>query len=228
MRQPPRDPREAILSGPTLRAVAIYGALIAAVTIAAFHLGGTTCAFMTLALAQILHLVNARSTDPVLAPGRAFRNRAALGAALLAIGLQLLTVFLEPLGRVLRVTPLSGREWTIVVGLGVLPMLIGQGAKTLRARLELPRGLNPGEVADHEDQVHQPECEPHRPDGKKPNREEDQARIEEQQGVTEQPEAIASPGVQSPLCIIDPAAKRGAVVMEGCEHERERRHTHHD
>jgi Ca2+-transporting ATPase len=133
MRQPPRDPREAILSGPTLRAVAIYGALIAAVTIAAFYLGGTTCAFMTLALAQILHLGNARSADPVLAPRRAFANRAALGAALLAIGLQLLTVVVEPLASVLRVTPLSGGEWMVVVGLGALPALLGQGAKALRS-----------------------------------------------------------------------------------------------
>jgi Ca2+-transporting ATPase len=116
-----------------LRAIAIYGALIAAVAIAAFHLGGTTVAFMTLALAQILHLGNARSSDPVLAPRLAFANRAAVGAVLLAIGLQLLTVFLDPLARVLRVTPLSGREWALVVALGTLPALLGQGAKALRS-----------------------------------------------------------------------------------------------
>src|SRR5262245_45481883 len=83
----------------------------------------------------------------------------------------------------------------------------------------LPPGRGPGEVADHEEQVHQPECEPRRPDDKKPNRKEDQARTEEQQGVTEQPETIASPGVVSPLSIIDPAAHGGAVVIERREHE---------
>jgi len=132
MRQPPRDPREAILSGGMLRSIALYGALIAAVTIVAFSLGGTTCAFMTLALAQILHLGNARSAGPVLAPRMAFANRTAVGAALLAIGLQLVAAFFEPLARVLRVTPLSGREWALVVALGALPAIVGQAAKTLR------------------------------------------------------------------------------------------------
>ena len=56
----------------------------------------------------------------------------------------------------------------------------------------LLHGLDPGEGTDHEEQVHQPECEPRSPDDKKPNRKEDQAWIEEQQGVTEQPETVAS------------------------------------
>src|ERR1043166_9467175 len=62
-------------------------------------------------------------------------------------------------------------------------------------------GLNLGEVADHEHQVDQPECEPANPDGNKPDTEEDEARIEEQQGVAEQPEAIASTRVEGPLVI---------------------------
>ena len=61
----------------------------------------------------------------------------------------------------------------------------------------LLHGLDLGEVARHKEQVHQPECEPRKPDHKKPDREEDQARIEEQQGVTEQPEAIAPAGAKA-------------------------------
>jgi Ca2+-transporting ATPase len=139
MRQPPRDPREAILSGSMLRSIALYGAMIAAVTIAAFALGGTTTAFMTLALAQILHLGNARSVGPVLVPGLAFANRAALAAVALAIGLQLVAAFFEPLARVLGVTPLSAREWVLVGALGALPAVVGQGAKLLRALSAPPR-----------------------------------------------------------------------------------------
>src|SRR4029453_5793096 len=92
----------------------------------------------------------------------------------------------------------------------------------------LPRGLDSGEVADHEEHVHEPEYEPRGPDASKPDQEEDQARLQEQQGVTEQPEAVTSPGVQRPLGIVDPAPQRGAVEMEGREHEQERRHAHHD
>jgi Ca2+-transporting ATPase len=132
MRQPPRDPGEAILSADMLRAIVLYAALIASVTVVAFALGGTTCAFMTLALAQILHLGNARSAGPVLSPRSALANRAAVAAVLLAAGLQLLAAFFAPLARVLRVTPLTGREWALVLVLGATPAILGQIAKALR------------------------------------------------------------------------------------------------
>jgi Ca2+-transporting ATPase len=132
MRQPPRNPREAILSAEMLRSIATYAALIAAVTVAAFAVGGTTCAFMTLALAQILHLGNARSAGPVLSPRSALANRAAVAAVVLAIGLQLLAALLAPLARVLRVTPLTGRDWALVLVLGATPAIVGQVAKAVR------------------------------------------------------------------------------------------------
>jgi Ca2+-transporting ATPase len=127
-----------------LRSIAFYGGMIAAVTIVAFALGGTTSAFMTLALAQILHLGNARSVGPVLAPRFAFANRAALAAVALAMGLQLVAAFFEPLARVLGVTPLSAREWALVGALGALPAVLGQGLKLLRAGRE--RRRQPGEA----------------------------------------------------------------------------------
>ncbi len=133
MRQPPRDPREAILSAGMLRSIAFYATMIAAVTVAAFAVAGTTCAFMTLAFAQILHLGNARSSGPVLAPRSALANRAALVAVALAIGLQLLAAFLAPLAHVLRVAPLSGEQWALVAVLGATPAGVGQIVKLLRA-----------------------------------------------------------------------------------------------
>ena len=96
---------------------------------------------MTLAFAQVLHLGNARRAGPVLAPGLALANRAAVGAVLLVGGLQLLAAFFDPLARVLRIAPLSGREWLLVVTLGALPAAAGQamkGLRRLRARPERP------------------------------------------------------------------------------------------
>src|SRR5262245_21599216 len=49
----------------------------------------------------------------------------------------------------------------------------------------LPRGLDPGEVANQEEPVGEPQREPCGPDTSKPDQEEDQARLQEQQGVTE-------------------------------------------
>ena len=134
MRQPPRDPHAAILSGEMMRSIAVYAALIAAVTAAAYALSGTTAAFMTLALAQILHLGNARSREPVLSLRSALANRAAVGAVALTLGLQLMAAFFPPLSRVLRIAPLTGREWALVVGLGAIPAVVGQIARVLRAR----------------------------------------------------------------------------------------------
>ena len=69
MRQPPRDPDAALLSAPMLRAIVGYGALIAGAALGAYvwglgqaePAGARTMAFMTLALAQIFHLGNARA-----------------------------------------------------------------------------------------------------------------------------------------------------------------------
>jgi Ca2+-transporting ATPase len=132
MRQPPRDPREAILSPGMLRSIAVYALLIAAVTLLAFFLSGTTAAFMTLAFAQILHLGNARSSRPVLAPRSALANRAALGAVALAVGLQLLAAFLTPLAKALQVAPMTGEQWAVVAVLAATPAIAGQIAKLLR------------------------------------------------------------------------------------------------
>ena len=74
MRRPPHDPEEAILSREFLTSVLTFGVLITLSTLAAFVWAldraperAPTMAFMTLALAQIAHLGNARSRGPVLA-----------------------------------------------------------------------------------------------------------------------------------------------------------------
>ena len=140
MQRPPADPRAAILPAAALRPTVGYAVLIALVTLAAFAWGlrdGTvavagTVAFMTLAFAQILHLGNARSAGPVLSPRRALGNPFALGAAALAVALQLLAGLVPPLSRVLRVTQLSVAQWLIVGILGLVPAVVGQALKLLR------------------------------------------------------------------------------------------------
>ena len=89
---------------------------------------------MTLALAQILHLGNARSHGPVIAPRSALANSAALAAVALAGGLQLLAIFFEPLAKVLGVTSLSGNQWMWVTILGATPAIVGQLVKVIRER----------------------------------------------------------------------------------------------
>jgi hypothetical protein len=84
------------------------------------------------------------------------------------------------------------------------------------------------EGAPHEEQVGQPEEQPRGPDEIQADREEDQARSLEEAGGSQQPETVASARVGGALGIVDPVGKRRAVVMEGREHQRERRDAHHD
>jgi len=141
MKRPPRDPQEAILSRPFLTTVLVYGVLIMAATMGAFlwALGhapdrAVTVAFMTLALAQILHLGNARSMEAVLDLAHVLSNRYALGAVFLTVALQLAALYVDPLPRVLRLSPLSAREWVVVLACAAAPAVAGQAGKLLSAQ----------------------------------------------------------------------------------------------
>jgi P-type Ca2+ transporter type 2C len=141
MRQPPRDPREALLSRSFLSAVLLYAALISVATLAAFVWAlrtvpdrAVTMAFMTLAIAQVLHLGNARSPGSVLAPASIIANRWALGAAAVAIAMQVAAIAWTPLRDVLHLVWLGPREWLIVAACAAAPAVIGQTLKALSRR----------------------------------------------------------------------------------------------
>ena len=142
MTRPPRRPDEAILSKPFLLQILIYATFITAATIGAFLWAladrpaqATTIAFMTLALAQILHLGNARRRRPVLSAGRMASNPYAVGAVLLSAGLQVSALYVDPLPRLLRVSPLDVREWAVVGCCALIPAVAGQALKLWRSRL---------------------------------------------------------------------------------------------
>jgi Ca2+-transporting ATPase len=144
MRRPPDDPRARILGGAATRAVLGYAILIAGVTLAAVAWGmngggpahATTLAFLTLGASQIFHLGNARSAGPVATRARAASNRYAVAGALLALGLQALAVRWRPLAELLGVALPSLADLGVVLGLSVMPAVVGQllkGAAVKRA-----------------------------------------------------------------------------------------------
>jgi Ca2+-transporting ATPase len=143
MRQPPRDPQEAILSGRVARSTIGYAILISLSTLGAFAWGlarvpadsayARTLAFMTLAFGQIFHLGNARSGLPVIRPARVVSNPYALGAVGLTAGLQILSAEFEPLAGVLRTHSLAPNDWLVVGALALIPAVIGQILKGIAA-----------------------------------------------------------------------------------------------
>ena len=140
MKRPPRDPDEAILSRPFLSQIALYAGLIAAATLGAFLIAldrgseerAITIAFVTLALAQGLHLGNARSDGPVLSWARIRSNPWALGALGLVIALQLAAVYIPVLASVLRTVPLTRADWALVLPAALLPAVVGQVLRLIR------------------------------------------------------------------------------------------------
>jgi Ca2+-transporting ATPase len=125
--------------------IALYGGLITISTLGVFlwalanaPVQAVTMSFMTLALAQVFHLGNARSHQPVLRPVRAFANRYAVGAIMVSVLLQIASVQLAPLGSLLRVTSLGLRQWLIVLAFSSATAVVGQVIRTAAP----PRSLN--------------------------------------------------------------------------------------
>ncbi|HVS14764.1 MAG TPA: cation-transporting P-type ATPase [Thermoanaerobaculia bacterium] len=144
MGRPPRDPGSALLSGRFLGLVGAYAGWITVSVLGVFlwALGrpeidtrhAVTLTFMTLALAQLLHVFNARSVGSVLLPGSGPSNPWVWGAVVLTVGLQLAAVYLPPLAAILGTVPLGARDWAVVAIGSVAPLAIGQAWKLVRHR----------------------------------------------------------------------------------------------
>ncbi|MBQ7777960.1 MAG: cation-translocating P-type ATPase [Oscillibacter sp.] len=140
MREKPRPRNEGILTKKFLTNVALEGAVIAAATIAAFHLGlnaggaavGSTMAFATLCLARLFHGFSCKADRPVILKRQLWNNSTlllafAVGAALLLA--VLLVPFLAPL---FQIAELSAGLVGAIVGLAFASMLVIQLLKAVR------------------------------------------------------------------------------------------------
>lgn len=142
MRDPPRDPRGAILSGGFLGRIGFYGGLITACTLAAYVIAlrtldeahARTVAFQTLSLAQVFHLGNARSDSPVLSRRAIGANKWALAAVFGVVTLQLAAAYVPPLPTVLRLAVPGVRDWLLIAPFALAPAIIGQWLKVMRVR----------------------------------------------------------------------------------------------
>ena len=123
-----------------LGSAAVFAVLITGCTLAAFAWGlsrpggagyAVTLSFLTLGVAQTLHLGNARSAGAVTSRADVLRNPYAIGAVAITLALLLLTVYFEPLARLLATHPPSVRDWVVVLALAALPAIIGQAVKLL-------------------------------------------------------------------------------------------------
>jgi P-type Ca2+ transporter type 2C len=131
MARPPRDPAQPILTRSALTEIAIDGSVLAAATLAVHSLAvarygagarATTVAFSTLTAAQLLHAFSYRS-GATAGPGR-LASPTLLGVVGGSLAVQLGTVMLPPLRRLLGTVPLSLSDWSLVAAGALAPLVL--------------------------------------------------------------------------------------------------------
>ncbi|HUU69296.1 MAG TPA: cation-transporting P-type ATPase [Planctomycetota bacterium] len=144
MKRPPRPATEDIFSARIKRAVVGHGLLITTATLGAFLWGlksasGTpqevnmtaqTVCFMTIALSQLFHAWTSRKESlPIMRPGEVFSNPYMIGAAVLTVGLQMVAIYVRPLGRVLHTVPLTLEQLAAVFFFSLGPLMLAQALR---------------------------------------------------------------------------------------------------
>jgi len=135
MKEPPRDPKEPILTRGHWFLVGGYGGIITLAVLGAFALGfgrlemperrAVTVSFLTLAFAQLGHVFNMREPRSGSVRNEVTRNPFVWGALGLCTGLLLAVVYLPGLAEVLSLDPPGVDGWALVLGLGALPVIMG-------------------------------------------------------------------------------------------------------
>ena len=115
------------------------GLMVGGLTLTAYCLGlragleqGSTMAFATLTLCQLVHAFNVRSEDRSLSECGFFSNPAMNRAFLIGLGLQLAVLLLPPLQGVFRVVSLTWRQWLAVIALALAPIPICEVGKRMK------------------------------------------------------------------------------------------------
>ncbi|MDX1774966.1 MAG: cation-transporting P-type ATPase [Desulfobulbales bacterium] len=136
MKQPPRRKGAPIMDTRRWISVGVYGFIITAAVLAAMamalkHFGmeeqkAVTISFLTLAFAQLWHVFNMRDKSSGLINNAIVRNSFVWGALVLCSLLTVATVYVPLLAQVLQVTDPGATGWMLIIGMSLLPMIVGQ------------------------------------------------------------------------------------------------------
>jgi P-type Ca2+ transporter type 2C len=139
MQRPPREAEEEIIMRHHWYAIAGYGLLITVAVLVSLGLALTwlgmsqseavTVSFLTLAAAQLWHVFNMRNVGTNIGRNAITTNPYVWGALVLCGILLLLAVYLPLLATVLRTVPIGLNGWLLVLGMSLLPTIVGQVLK---------------------------------------------------------------------------------------------------
>ncbi|MFZ1862740.1 MAG: cation-transporting P-type ATPase [Polyangiales bacterium] len=141
MEHPPRPKTEALLARRHWARLVGYGLLMSVAVLTGFALAiyefdmdvqrAVTVAFLILAGAQVGHVFNMVSPRSGFALNEVTRNPWVWGAVILCVGLLLAAVYVPILSRVLGTTEPGREGWTLVLGLSLAPLLVGQSVRSI-------------------------------------------------------------------------------------------------
>lgn len=136
MKKPPRDADEPIMTRGHWRGIGLYGILIALTVLGALiialkwfgysDLRATTISFLTLGFARLWHVFNMRDRNSTLLKNDVIKNPFVWGAIVLCALLLISTVVFPWLGNVLKIEHPGPDGWFLVIGMSLIPFIIGQ------------------------------------------------------------------------------------------------------
>ncbi len=136
----PRDPKTGIMTRDFVMTMIAEGALIALVTMTAYHIGiadspamASTMAFATLTMARLFHGFNCRSKESIFEIGLG-SNKYSLYAFAAGVCLLALVIFVPFLHSVFSVENLSATAIGQIIGLSFIPTVIIQLVKLCRTK----------------------------------------------------------------------------------------------
>jgi Ca2+-transporting ATPase len=142
MKRPPRDSKEPVLTKQHWLAIGGYAVLIALTVLAGFgfvlkkpDIGtnhAVTISFLTLAFARLWHVFNMRERGTGVIHNEVTRNPFVWGALGLCIALLVAAVYTPGLSHVLRMERPGTTGWLLILGMSLVPWIIGQAQKEVR------------------------------------------------------------------------------------------------
>lgn len=144
MQRPPRPRAEPVIAARHWRIIIVHGVVMTASVLVAFAIAlgefemsvqsATTVSFLTLAFAQLWHVLNMRQRHSRLFVNEITRNRWVWGALGLCTVILLAATYATPLADVLSIKPPDGRSWGLILGMSLVPLVVGQAVRLVGGR----------------------------------------------------------------------------------------------
>ncbi len=136
MDRPPRDPDKPIITKNHWLITAIYGFILTFTVLGSFAIAlyvlkieesrAVTISFLTLAFTQLWHVLNMRKMGTSLIDNEVFKNKFIWGAIGLSIILILIATYMPGISDVLKTVNPGFDGWILILGMSVIPLVIGQ------------------------------------------------------------------------------------------------------